>query len=298
MFTLADDQVPENPVTRFAPSVTGWLHVGHVAHAVFVWGVARAFGAKIILRLEDHDRTRFRPEYDAAILEDLEWLGLEPDDVEGTVHRQSDRADVYQAQLDQLSLRHHVYACDCTRAILAEKNAAKPGSSVTYPGRCRYRQLSRTAGHGVRVIVEAGEEHFTDLVLGEQRQSASGDGGGDPLLANRVGNWSYHFAVVVDDYQQGVNLVIRGEDLLFTTARQIRLARMLGRETAPVFLHHPLVRDERGNKLSKREGALGVRELRAGGMSPEEMLGLAAYRVGLLDVPASLEVSQLADLFV
>ena len=255
-----------------------------------------AFGARIVLRLEDHDRTRFRPEYETAILEDMEWLGLEPDDVQGTVHRQSDRADVYQEQLDRLSSRHHVYACDCTRAILAEKTAAKPGSSVAYPGRCRYRQLSRTAGHGVRVIVEAGEECFTDLVHGEQRQSASGDG--DPLLANRVGNWSYHFAVVVDDFQQGVNLVIRGEDLLFTTARQIRLARMLGRQSPPVFLHHPLVRDERGKKLSKRDGAFGVRDLRAGGMNPEEMLGLAAYRVGLLDAPASLEVSQLAGLFL
>ena len=162
-------------------------------------------------------------------------------------------------------------------------------------GRCRNRGLIREPGRGVRVLVEPGIEEFTDLLLGERRQDAAKQG--DPLLLDRTGAWTYHFAVVVDDYRQGVNLVIRGEDLLSSTARQICLASMLGRETPMSFMHHPLVLDEDGRKLSKRDGALGVREMREAGMTPEEMLGLAAHRVGLLDAAAPLPVSDLSNLF-
>ncbi len=294
MFTLARDQVPENPVTRFAPSVTGWLHLGHVAHAAFVWGIARACGVRVILRLDDHDRGRFRPEYETSILDDLEWLKLEPDDRYGSRYRQGEYGDRYAAELTRLSSRYRTYACECTRAMIAE-SSPQAASVGGYPGRCRDRGLARGPGRGVRVVVEPGVEKFTDVLLGELHQDAAS--GGDPLLVDRAGNWTYHLSVVADDLHEGVNFVIRGEDLLDTTGRQIRLARMLGRTTPPVFLHHPLIKDDPGNKLSKRDGALGVRELRAQGMTPEELLGLAVHRVGLTASPKPLAADELAGLF-
>lgn len=294
MFTLARDQIPENPVTRFAPSVTGWLHLGHVAHAAFVWGVARACGARVVLRLDDHDRGRFRPEYETSILDDLEWLKLEPDDRYGSRYRQDEYGDRYAAELTRLSSRYRTYACECTRAMIGE-SSPEIGSVGAYSGRCRDRGLARGPGRGVRVVVEPGVEKFTDVLLGELHQDAAS--GGDPLLVDRAGNWTYHLSVVADDLHEGVNFVIRGEDLLDTTGRQIRLARMLGRTTPPVFLHHQLIKDDPGNKLSKRDGALGVRELRAQGMTPEELLGLAVHRVGLTAAPKPLAADELAGLF-
>lgn len=294
MFTLARDRVPENPVTRFAPSVTGWLHLGHVAHAAFVWGIARACGARVVLRLDDHDRGRFRPEYETSILDDLEWLKLEPDDRYGSRYRQGEYGDRYAAELTRLSSCYRTYACECTRAMIGE-SSPQTGSVGAYSGRCRDRGLARGPGRGVRVVVEPGVEKFTDVLLGELHQDAAG--GGDPLLVDRAGNWTYHLSVVADDLHEGVNLVIRGEDLLHATGRQIRLARMLGRTTPPVFLHHQLIKDDPGNKLSKRDGALGVRELRAQGMAPEELLGLAVHRVGLTAAPKPLAADELAGLF-
>ncbi|MCZ6870371.1 MAG: glutamate--tRNA ligase family protein [Gammaproteobacteria bacterium] len=294
MFTLARDRVPENPVTRFAPSVTGWLHLGHVAHAAFVWGIARACGARVVLRLDDHDRGRFRPEYETSILDDLEWLKLEPDDRYGSRYRQGEYGDRYAAELTRLSSCYRTYACECTRAMIGE-SSPQTGSVGAYSGRCRDRGLARAPGRGVRVVVEPGVEKFTDVLLGELHQDAAG--GGDPLLVDRAGNWTYHLSVVADDLHEGVNLVIRGEDLLHATGRQIRLARMLGRTSPPVFLHHQLIQDDPGNKLSKRDGALGVRELRAQGITPEELLGLAVHRVGLTAAPKPLAADELAGLF-
>ena len=289
---LRANLIPKNPITRFAPSVTGWLHIGHVAHAVWVWGVARTYGAKIILRLDDHDRSRYRPEYDEAILRDLEWLGLEPDDAHLSPYRQREN-DPYAVALKRLDSGYPVYACDCTRASIAKMSG--PGEQARYGGRCRNRELARGPGRGLRIVVEPGIERFTDIRLGERHQDAADMG--DPLLLDRNGNWTYHFSVVVDDLKQGVNLVIRGEDLLFSTGRQLRLARMLERESSPAFLHHPLVMADNAKKLSKRDGALGLRELRADGASAEDVLGLAAQLAGLADSPAPLPAAELGGLF-
>ena len=294
MLPLKQNLIPKNPVTRFAPSVTGWLHLGHVAHAAFVWGAARVCGARVVLRLDDHDRGRFRPEYETSILKDLEWLKLEPDDHRDPLYRQNEHGE-YAAELTRLSSHYRIYACECTRAMIG-KSSRRTASPRGYSGRCRERGLARGPGRGVRVVVEPGVEKFTDVLLGELQQDATRDG--DPLLLDRTGGWTYHFSVVVDDIRQGVNLVIRGEDLLDSTGRQIRLARMLGRSTPPVYLHHPLMQDEHGNKLSKRDGALGVRELRANGMTPEELLGLAVHRLGLTAAPAPLAADELEGLFI
>jgi glutamyl-Q tRNA(Asp) synthetase len=294
-------RLPVHPRTRFAPSPTGYLHLGHVANAVYVWGVARALGGRVLLRVEDHDRGRCRPEYEAALLDDLAWLGLEPD--EGTVEdlrvgssdlRQSDCGEVYATALSRLSTG--VFGCDCSRKDIALDRGDVFNEETRYPGRCRNRGLEPTPGRSIRLRIGPGEERFLDVLLGEQRQDPAQQCG-DLLLRDRMGNWSYHFAVVVDDLRHGVDLVVRGEDLLSSTGRQLRLGRLLGRSTPPVFLHHPLIRKSSGAKLSKAAGDTGVRELRTQGMAPAAVLGRAAWLTGLLERPRDLGPEELAGLF-
>ena len=164
-----------------------------------------------------------------------------------------------------------------------------------YSGRCRTRGLTIGAGRGIRVVLRDGAETFTDARLGVISQVPASQCG-DLLVRDRNGNWTYQLAVVVDDLRHAVDLVIRGEDLLSSTGRQIRLARMLGREHPPVYLHHPLIRREDGAKLSKASGDAGVRELREAGASPEAVLGEAAWRTGLLSRVEPVGVNELGDL--
>jgi glutamyl-tRNA synthetase/glutamyl-Q tRNA(Asp) synthetase len=295
-------RLPPSPITRFAPSPTGFLHLGHVANAIYVWGVARALGGRVLLRIEDHDRGRSRPEFEAAALEDLEWLGLFPDLGAAELrrgpspHRQSDCDGIYRAALEVLGRHGRIYACDCSRRRIAAKVGDSFNEETRYPGRCRDRRLPLTDGNSIRVVVEPGPERFTDGRLGAITHIPARQCG-DLLLRDRTGNWSYQFAVVVDDGRQGVDLVIRGEDLLASTGRQIRLARMLGRERPPVFLHHPLIRKEDGAKLSKSSGDTGISELRRAGASPETVLGRAAWLTGLLDRPGSIGATDLGGMF-
>jgi glutamyl/glutaminyl-tRNA synthetase len=272
-----------------------------VANALYVWGIARALAGRVILRIEDHDRGRCRPEYEASILEDLEWLGLEPDlgrpdELRSgpSPFRQSDREPVYVAALEGLASRSTVYACDCSRKEIAATDDGLGQSR--YSGRCRERGLEPGPGRGLRLVIEEGEERFADGLLGQQRQEPARQCG-DLLLRDRLGNWTYQFAVTVDDMEQDIDLVIRGEDLIESTGRQIRLARMLGRTTPPTFIHHPLIRHPSGSKLSKSSRDTGIRELRASGMTSAAVLGRAAYLTGLLRDPRELEVDRLAEIF-
>jgi glutamyl-tRNA synthetase/glutamyl-Q tRNA(Asp) synthetase len=241
-------RLPARPLTRFAPSPTGYLHLGHVANAIWVWGLARALDGRVLLRIEDHDRGRCRPEYERAALEDLAWLGLEPD--VGTPekvragpsrYRQSDSGPAYQATLDRLSRAGLVFGCDCTRRDLASTEGDVFNQETRYPGRCRARGLTLAPGIGARLRLEPWQERFVDARLGPQEQNPA-EQCGDLLLRDRLGQWTYQLAVVVDDWRHEVDLVVRGEDLLPSTGRQIRLGRLLGRPGPPVFLHHPLIR--------------------------------------------------------
>ena len=262
------------PVTRFAPAPTGWLHLGHVVNALHVWGIARERGGHVILRIEDHDRTRCREEYVDAIMEDLDWLGFVPGSV---APRQSsrDRVDRYESALEQLRAHGLVYACDCSRRDIAMDVPDQFGEEMRYPGRCRTRGLSPAATLARRVRMDAGTEAFMDERLGPRADSPA-DQCGEFLIRDRLGNWTYQLAVVVDDLDQGVDLVIRGEDLLASTARQIRLGRLLGRASPPAFHHHALVRNTDGSKLSKSSGDTSIRELRRSGKTAEEVLVLAS----------------------
>ena len=260
--------------TRFAPAPTGWLHLGHVLNAEYVWGS----GAEVLLRIEDHDRERCRAEYEAGILEDLEWLGYR---YALPFIRQSERDAIYRQAVDVLAARGLVYGCDCSRreieAGAATHEAPTDGSGPTelwYSGRCRDRGLPLTNGVGWRVRMTAGVESFVDARLGPQAQDPSVQCG-DLLIRDRLGYWTYQFAASVDDLRQGVDLVIRGIDLLPSTGRQIRLARLLGRGTPAAFLHHPLIMKSPEQKLSKSDGDTGVRELRARGWTAEQVKAAA-----------------------
>jgi glutamyl-tRNA synthetase/glutamyl-Q tRNA(Asp) synthetase len=256
-------------ITRFAPAPTGHLHIGHVLNALYVWETARREGGRVLLRIEDHDAQRCRPEFERSILEDLAWLGFVAD---GPMVRQSERGAIYGAALQRLRERGLTYACECSRREIAETGGA--GDELRYPGTCANKGLADVPGRAIRVRLPWSEERFDDLLAGPQGQVPS-EQCGDLLVRDRKGNWTYQFAVTVDDLDQDVNLVIRGLDLLDSTGRQIQLARMLGRTEPPRFMHHPLVMRSPDQKVSKSDGATGIRELRAAGMTPEAVLGEA-----------------------
>jgi glutamyl-tRNA synthetase/glutamyl-Q tRNA(Asp) synthetase len=265
--------------TRFAPAPTGWLHLGHVLNAEYVWDS----GAEVLLRIEDHDRERCRPEYEAGILEDLAWLDYRP---ALPFVRQSERDLIYQEAVNVLAAQELVYGCDCSRKEIETRieprgsrsdrssNFDPRSSELRYSGYCRDRGLPLTSGVGWRVRMDPGVERFDDGRLGPQQQDPAAQCG-DVLIRDRLGNWTYQFAVSVDDVRQGIDLVIRGVDLLPSTGRQIRLARLLGRERPARFAHHSLIMKSPDQKLSKSDGDTGIRELRARGWTPEQVKAAA-----------------------
>ena len=290
-------RLPARPTTRLAPAPTGLLHLGHLVNAVYTWGIARATGGRVILRIEDHDRQRSRRAYESALLDDLERLGLIPDEPSlaelragRSPFRQSDDPAPYAAAVAALRTQGRVYACACARvALLAWRG---PGC----PGGCRERKLPEdAAGSALRAWLGAEEEPFDDLLLGPQAGDPSA--GGDLTLRDRHGNWSYPLCVVVDDLRHGVDLVIRGRDLLDATPGQLRLGRLLGRETPPAFLHHPLLRKPSGAKLSKADHDTAIRDLLDGGATPADLLGFVAAAVGLLPAARPVRAPDIVDLF-
>jgi glutamyl/glutaminyl-tRNA synthetase len=258
-------------ISRFAPAPTGYLHLGHIVNAVYVWRETRARNGRILLRIEDHDRQRSRPEFEAAILDDLAWLGFAAD---APVVRQSERGAIYEEALDRLRARGLVYACACTRSDIAQEDVGRPlhsNDELRYPGTCANRGLADAPGLGLRVRLEPAVERFVDLRHGFQEQRPS-EQCGDLLARDRDGNWTYQFAATVDDDEQGITLVIRGDDLLASTGRQIQLARLLGRTEPPEFLHHPLVMKSPDRKLSKSDRDTGILDLRAAGWTPARVI--------------------------
>ncbi len=250
-------------VTRFAPAPTGFLHLGHVRNALCVWTYARTHNGRVLLRIEDHDRQRSRQDFETAILEDLDWLGFVPDE---RVPRQSERGDAYTRVLGDFLRRGLVYGCTCTRADVG---------GAPYANTCRDRGIPIGLDVNLRIRIEPGVETFTDLLCGPQSQSPA-EQCGDLMIRDRLGNWTYQWAATIDDFLQGVTHVIRGMDLIDSTGRQMRLARMAGRERPATFMHHPLIMKSATQKLSKSDGDTGIRDLRARGLTPSDVLGMAA----------------------
>jgi glutamyl-tRNA synthetase/glutamyl-Q tRNA(Asp) synthetase len=245
-------------------------------NAIYVWGLARRAGGSVLLRIEDHDRQRSRSAFEAALLDDLDWLGFRPDVFSteefrrgACLGRQSDREAIYREALAPLVKAGLVYGCDCTR---------KHTNSPVYSGHCRDRGLRLTDNVGWRVRLAAAA-------------------GGDVLIRDRLGNWTYQWCVTVDDTLQGITHVIRGEDLRDSTDRQVALARLLGRETPPTFVHHPLIMKSPTQKLSKSDRDTGIRDLRAARWSAPRVIGHAAVAVGLQPHSLPIEASAVVQLF-
>ena len=282
-------------VTRFAPSPTGFLHLGHAYAALFAWQRAREAGGRFLLRLEDLDQARCRPEYAAAILEDLAWLGL---DWEGEVRVQSRHLPTYRRLLESLEVRGLVYPCFCTRAAIRAEIAAasaaphaapdlahpeSPDGATRYPGTCRRldsgeRRARLAAGepHALRLDMRAAAGLAGPLAFLENGRQIPCDPTpfGDVVLGRKDVPASYHLAVTHDDALQGVTLVTRGEDLRSATAVH-RLLQALFGWPAPAYAHHALVRRAGGARLAKRDAAATLRSLRAAGLTPAAVRAMA-----------------------
>ncbi|MBB5517936.1 tRNA glutamyl-Q(34) synthetase GluQRS [Amphiplicatus metriothermophilus] len=289
--------MPERFVTRFAPSPTGYLHLGHAYSALTAFAAARAAGGRFLLRIEDIDRTRCRPEYEAAIYEDLEWLGLE---WEAPVRRQSDHFADYAGALERLIERGLVYRCFKSRREVLEEIARAPHLAADGPEGPQYvgaplppeEEAARLAAgepYAWRLSLAACRDHlgaaFGALTFTEEGVGGGEETGrvrarpeifGDAIIARKDAGASYHLAAVHDDARQGITHVIRGADL-FAAAHLHRLLQALLDLPAPAYRHHRLITDENGKKFSKRDRAVTLRALRAAGATRADILA----RLGL-----------------
>ncbi len=271
-------------VTRFAPSPTGHLHLGHVHAAAMAHRLARQAGGHFLLRIEDIDPTRCRPEFTAAIQDDLAWLGL---DWDGPVRVQSEHLAEYRTVLDTLSARGLLYPCFCTRADIAREIAASASAphgpdGPLYPGTCRRlpadQRAARIAGgeaHALRLDMQAAlaalAAPLTFDEAGQGRLRCDPARFGDTVLARKDVPASYHLCVTHDDAAQGVSLVTRGEDLKPATDLHRLMQTLLG-WPEPRYAHHALLTDAQGRRLAKRDRAATIRDLRAAGVSAAEVL--------------------------
>jgi glutamyl-Q tRNA(Asp) synthetase len=274
-------------VTRFAPSPTGWLHRGHAFSALTAHAAAQAAGGRFLLRIEDIDATRCRPEYEAGICEDLAWLGLE---WEAPVRRQSAHLADYARVLDDLRARGLLYRCFRTRREIAEEIGRAPHGALEafrgapLPAEEEARRLATGEAYAWRLSLAEAEHQlggFAALTFVEEGAGPAGETGliaarpalgGDVVLARKDAEVAYHLAVVVDDALQGVSHVVRGEDLFEATHVQRLLQALLGLPT-PAYRHHRLLTGADGRRYAKRDRAETLRELRARGVSPADLRG-------------------------
>ena len=268
---------------RFAPSPTGPLHLGNLRTALLAWLFARSAGARFLLRVEDLDRSRVRPGVEETQLADLRSLDL---DWDGPVVRQSERMELYEKAISRLDVDGLLYPCYCTRAEVRAAASAPHGISAAerYPGTCRQLTVRERADReaagrppALRVRAAGGREVFQDRLLGRQEGVVD-----DFVVRRNDGSPAYQLAVVVDDAAQGVDEVVRGNDLADSTPRQILLARWLDL-SAPGYAHVPLVLGPDGRRLAKRHGAVTLADRVALGENPREILGWLAHSLGLAE---------------
>lgn len=287
-------------VGRLAPSPTGRLHLGHARTFLIAYWHARADDGRLVLRMEDLDAPRVVEGAADEILRDLEWLGL---DWDGPVIVQSSRLEAITARVDELVSRGLAYPCTCSRGdIRSTQSAPHPGAEEPrYPGTCRRRYESvadaeRRSGRtaGIRFVVPEGPVRFVDGVAGAQESDVAAEVG-DFLIARRGGAPAYQIAVVVDDAAQGVTEVIRGDDLLPSTARQLLLQNALGL-SHPRWWHVPLVQDDTGRRLAKRSDDVSLSELRRKGVDPRAIVGWSAATCGM-EVPERVSAREATAAF-
>lgn len=278
-------ELPESPYSRLAPTPSGYLHIGNAVSFLVTWALVRANKGKLWLRIDDLDRSRFRQEYLEDIFHTIDWLGIDydhgpsgPDDFLRT-HSQQHRIPYYQDALNQLWTQGDLYACTCTRSAI--QTASKNG---LYPGTCRDLSLPGDHPQSAWRIRIAADEAVSlkswkrGAVVVHPAQSV-----GDAVLRRKDGLPAYQIASVIDDVAQGVNFIVRGEDLWGSSGIQLLLAARLGlpafQET--LFWHHGLLKDASGNKLSKSKGAIAIKSWREAGHSPVELYRMAGAWLGI-----------------
>jgi glutamyl-tRNA synthetase len=301
--------------TRLAPSPTGALHLGHARTFLITWWLARQARAQIVMRMEDLDTGRAKPESVQQAYDDLRWLGI---DWDGNIIVQSSRLHLYAAALEQLWADDKIYPCTCRRADIAAAVAGAASAphdtdvSIRYPGTCsatRHATFGRmniadtvatirgATGKEVcwRLRVPPGEIRFDDALAGPQSFDVATDSGDFPLT-RFDGTSAYQLAVVVDDHDLAIDMVIRGDDLLSSTPRQLHLYHALGWK-APAFAHAPLVVGTDGKRLAKRHGESRIAQFRAAAVPPEKIVGWSAWRSGQISAPQPLSAKDLIKTF-
>ncbi len=273
-------------ITRFAPSPTGPLHLGHAFSALTVWKVARDLGGTALLRIEDTDSTRVRPAFEQGIYEDLAWLGLtrpEP------VRRQSDHYADYDQVLAELARNDLIYPCECSRRVILDAGAMPGADGMVYPGTCRHRRMADARpGDGIRLNIsnalrlvappltyrETGTGHVCDVQV---TSALLIDTIGDPILRRKdTGDPAYHLACVHDDALQGITHVVRGADLRDLTPLHVVLQRVLGYPT-PLYHHHSLITDKSGRRLAKIDKSKAIAKYRNEGATPEDIKAMVGF---------------------
>ena len=280
------------PVGRFAPSPTGRMHLGNVFSALLSWLSAKSQGGHWLLRIEDLDPGRSRAEYAQQLMDDLQWLGLSWD---GEPVWQSQRSDIYDHYFRQLQAQGLTYPCYCTRAdLLATQAPHESDGRVVYPGTCRHRAPEPGWAAASRLIVPNEVIAFTDGHYGPQQVNLATHVG-DFIVRRKDGAWAYQLAVVVDDALMGVNEVVRGRDLLLSSPQQMYVARLLGFPSLR-FIHLPLLCNEAGQRLSKRDSSLDLGSLRQH-FAPADIIGLLAHAASLLSEFQPMTPDDLLPLF-
>jgi glutamyl-tRNA synthetase len=297
------------PRGRFAPSPTGELHLGNARTALLAWLHARSEGGRFVLRVEDLDFGRVRPWIMEGQLADLRWLGLDWDegpDVGGPFapYLQSERQELYDAALRRLAEGGFLFDCFCSRKEISAAASAPHGADddgPAYPGTCRALAPEELDGRGrrgpaaVRFIAPPGEVVFEDLLLGTRRYTPAADTG-DFVVRRKDGVAAYQLAVVVDDAAMGITHVVRGDDLLSSTPRQLLIYRALGLHP-PAWIHVPLLLGPDGQRLAKRHGSVTLREHREKGVPPAAIVGRLAASIGLAEEGEELMPDQLIERF-
>jgi glutamyl-queuosine tRNA(asp) synthetase len=278
-------------VGRFAPTPSGRLHLGNIFTAMLAWLSAKSAGGRILLRIEDLDKERCPKGSVETLLDDLRWFGFSFD---GDILFQSERGDIYGDMLNRLEKL--IYPCYCSRAQL-HASTAPHGDTPIYNGRCRSLPLDKRPDkkHCLRITAADKTVEFTDLVQGEYSQNLKTECG-DFIVRRADGVYAYQLAVVADDALSGVTEVVRGRDLLSSAPRQLYLYELLGFK-APEFAHVPLLTDENGERLSKREGRSNLEYIRKAYSSPQPIIGMLAYNAGLLPAFEPAALNDLTALF-
>lgn len=285
-------QIPtqsERIITRFAPSPTGHLHLGHLISLLYVHAAAKRAEGTLILRLEDHDRQRCQIAFEKSIKEDVAWIGIK-----GEWQLQSNNQHAHLKALEKLKEAGLLYYCTCSRKSHHHKQSKK-SLELHYDGHCRGQKIKPKEDFGIRLQIPDQTIDFEDLFCGHQNQHPSQQCG-DLLVKDRVDNYTYNFAVVVDDMISGVNLVIRGADLLHCTGRQKILYSLLGQQQKITYGHHRLIYDSQGQKLSKKNRSKTILSQKKEGASPEKLIGEALWSIGALKKPRNVSLEESVSL--